>query len=47
LTRTNGALDSSVTELGGDIVYDKRCVTHSFIWIRFTHPRTVLVQLAS
>ena len=26
LTRTSGALDSFVVELGGDVVYERRCV---------------------
>ena len=26
LTRTSGALDSFVAELGGDVVYERRCV---------------------
>jgi len=26
LTRTSGALDSFVADLGGDIVYEKRCL---------------------
>jgi len=26
LTRTTGALDSFVAELGGDVIFEKRCV---------------------
>lgn len=31
-SRTTGALDSYVTELGGDIVYDRRYVTNDSIY---------------
>lgn len=36
LTRTSGALDSFVAELGGDIIYDKRCVTRQSVPVKRT-----------
>ena len=46
LTRTSGALDLFVAELGGDIVYEGRCVCIIFVASCFTH-RSVQLGLCA
>ena len=46
LTRTSGALDLFVAELGGDIVYEGRCVYTLFVASCFTH-RSVQLGLCA
>ena len=43
-TRTTGALDSFIAELGGDLVYEKRCDTLS---ISNIDPVLILLSLGS
>ena len=41
LTRTTVALDSYVAELGGDIIFEKKCVPSSFrfVFLSFGFPK--------